>query len=157
MDTKDEVKVSEKDKAKALEVMALKDKFDLMYESFKDTFKGYVDNVFKTWASIIIAIGWILTSDKSRDFLAQQRAAYMWLLVAIVVITILHSGVCICYYWRSKKKYDLLINDFTKRQPTFIEEGYYKGYKITALIIGTNLLASLFLFAVLFMMIFSLR
>ena len=157
MDTKDEVKASERDKAKAPEVMALKDKFDLMYESLKDTFKGYVDNVVKTWASTIIVIGWILTSDKSRDFLVQQRAAYLWLLVAIVVITILHAGVCINYYFRSQTKIDLLIEDFTNRKPPFIEEDYYTGYKITPKIIGTNLLASLFLFAVLFIMIFSLR
>ncbi len=137
--------------------MDVKDKFDLMYESLKDTFKGCVENAVRTWASTIIAIGWILTSDKSRDFLSKQRAAYWWLLVAIVVISILHAGVCIVYYRRSQNKINLLERDFTSGASPYIEKEYYMGYKLTPLIIGTNLLVSLFLFAVLFMMVFSLR
>lgn len=137
--------------------MDVKDRFTLMYESLKDEFKGYVDNLVRTWAATLIAIGWILTSEQSRDFLAKQRAAYWWLLAAIVVIGILHLGVCESYYRRSQKRINFLIGEFTDIDSPYINKEYYLCYKITRPIFGTGLLVSLFLLTVLFMMVFSLH
>jgi hypothetical protein len=39
-------------------ILETKDKFNLLYASLVDTFKGYVENVMKTLAFIIIALGW---------------------------------------------------------------------------------------------------
>jgi hypothetical protein len=136
--------------------MEVKDKFDLLYESLKDEFKGYIDFLMKTWTFIIITMGWILTSQQSREFLAKQRAAYWWLLATILVIYILHVGVCNSYYRRSQNKFNLLIREFSASDSPYIEKEYYISYKITPLLVWTNLLLSLFLFAVLFMIVLSL-
>lgn len=100
-------------------MMNHEDKFKLQYESLQDTFKGYVENVMKTLASIVVAIGWILTSDKSRDFLSMQRTAYVWVLVAIIVMSILHAVVSVNYYFRSQKKIALL------EDLDYVERAYY--------------------------------
>ena len=136
--------------------MDVKDRFNLTYESLKDEFRGYIENLVRTWAAIIIAIGWILTSEQSRNFLAKQRAAYWWLLAAIVVISMLHVGVCISYYRRSQCRVNFLIGEFTDSDPPYITKEYFMSYRITPLMIGTNLLVSIFLFSALFVMVFSL-
>lgn len=136
--------------------MDVKDKFDLLYESLKDEFKGYIESLGKTWAFIVLTMGWLLTSQQSRDFLAKQRAAYWWLLMAIIVTGILHVGVCNSYYRRSQKKFNILIREFSDSDSPYIEKEYYVSYKITPLMVWTNLLLSLFLFAALFMIVFSL-
>lgn len=136
--------------------MDTKDEFDLLYASLVDTFKGYVENVMKTLASIIIAIGWILTSESSRTFLKAQRSAYVMVLVAVLIISALHAGVSVAYYWRSRKKMDLL-EGLKDGESAYVKPAYYAGYQITPLIIAVNLLMNLSLFAVLFTTIYTLR
>ena len=137
--------------------MDAKDKFDLLYEALKDEFKGQTDNLVRTWAGIGLAIGWILTSDKSREFLAKETTAYRWLLAAIVVISLIHALVSIAYYLRSRHVFDLLIREFTDIDPLYIEKECYSSYKLTRLMIAQGLMVSFFLFAVLFMMVFSIK
>jgi hypothetical protein len=108
------------------------------------------------FAFIVLTMGWLLTSQQSREFLAQQRAAYWWLLIAIVVTGILHVGVCNSHYRRLQKKFNLLIREFSDSDSPYTEKEYYVSYKITPLMVWTNLLLSLFLFAALFMIVFSL-
>lgn len=133
-----------------------KDKFNLLYASLVDTFKGYVDNVMKTLASIVIAIGWILTSGASRDFLAMQRLPYILSLVAIVVISIIHTSVSFGFYAQSQTKF-ILISGLRSSGSSYVEPEYYLSYKITLPLVVANLVMNLALFAVLFMMIFALR
>jgi hypothetical protein len=140
----------------------VKDRFGLLYESLKDEFNRYFEGVAKMWAANLIGIGWILTSDQSRDFVAKQMAAFWGLLAAIVVVGIVHIGVCRNHYLRSQQKFNLIIREFTDSAPPYIEKPYiekeyYMSYKITPLMIWSHLVISLTLLAVLFMMVFSLR
>jgi hypothetical protein len=136
--------------------MDLKDRFNLLYASLVDTFKGYVENVMKTLASIILTMGWILTSDTSRKFLAERKAAYVMVLGAIIIVASLHTCVSIAYYFRSQGKIDLL-SKVKEGDQQYVEPSYYLSYKITPSIIVVNLMMNLSLFAVLFMMIYTLR
>jgi hypothetical protein len=136
-----------------------KDRFNLLYQSLVDTFKGYVENVMKTLASIILTMGWILTSETSRKFLAERKTAYVMVLGAIVIVASLHTCVSIAYYFRSQRKIDLLseLKDADSPYVAYVEPSYYLSYKITSPIIGVNLLMNLSLFAALFMMIYTLE
>ena len=136
--------------------MDLKDRFNLLYASLVDTFKGYVENVMKTLASIILTMGWILTSDTSRKFLAERKTAYVMVLGAIIIVASLHTCVSIAYYFRSQEKIDLL-SKVKEGDHQYVEPSYYLSYKITPSIIVVNLMMNLSLFAVLFMMIYTLR
>jgi hypothetical protein len=129
------------------------EKFTLLYQSLIDVMNGYVENVMKTLASTIIAIGWMVTSEKSREFLASPNASsYFYLsLTAIVVISIIHAGASIGLHLRSQKIMLLLLN------LDVAEPKYYEGYQITAPHLIANLIMNLSLFAILFSMIFSLR
>jgi phosphatidylserine synthase len=135
----------------------VKDRFSLLYESLKDEFNRYFEGVAIMWAANLIGIGWVLTSDQSRDFIAKQRAAFWGLLAAIVVVGIVHIGVCRNHYLRSQQKFNLITREFTDSAPPYIEKEYYMSYKITPLMIWSHLAVSLILLAVLFMMVFSLR
>ncbi|HKC62530.1 MAG TPA: hypothetical protein VKB86_02780 [Pyrinomonadaceae bacterium] len=53
-----------------------KDANDVVFKALEDNYARYFDNIFKTTGFIIIAIGWILTSDKSREFLERHNLAY---------------------------------------------------------------------------------
>ncbi|MDX6404890.1 MAG: hypothetical protein QOH70_2345 [Blastocatellia bacterium] len=136
--------------------MDLKDRFNLLYASLVDTFKGYVENVMKTLASIILTMGWILTSDTSRKFLAERKTAYVMVLGAIIIVASLHTCVSIAYYFRSQGKIDLL-SKVKEGDQQYVEPSYYSSYKITPSMIVANLMMNLSLFAVLFMMIYTLR
>jgi hypothetical protein len=143
----------------SLEVMVSmddKDRFNLLYASLVDTFKGYVDNVMKTMASIIIAIGWILTSDTSRHFLMERKMPYVLSLAAVAVISIIHTAVSFGFYSQSQAKASLISNLRAGDSP-FIEPSYYANYQITLPLVVANLVLNFSLFAVLFMMIFTLR
>lgn len=137
--------------------MEVKDRFGLLYESLKDEFNRYFEGVAKMWAANLIGIGWILTSDQSRDFVVKQMAAFWGLLAAIVVVGIIHIGVCRNHYLRSQEKFNLIVREFTDSAPPYIEQEYYMSYKITPLMIWSHLAVSIILLAVLFMMVFSLR
>ena len=48
-------------------------KFNFAYGSLKDVHKGYVTDVMKALAFLILCIGWFITSDKSRNFFKKNR------------------------------------------------------------------------------------
>ena len=46
--------------------MSIQEEFRLLYQSLKEIHGAYNDDVMKTLAFLIIALGWFITSDKSR-------------------------------------------------------------------------------------------
>ena len=45
----------------------------MLQDSMKHNFDLYIQNVWSTMTLIMISLGWLLTSDKARTFLAERR------------------------------------------------------------------------------------
>jgi len=135
--------------------MKATEKFSLLHATLKDIFKDYNDNSMKTSAYIIIAIGWILTSDTARAFLAlqgkQQSLIFFLSLTAVAIIAIIHSIVSFGFYQRSQKKMRMLL------KLNEVEAESFDNYQISLSHLVASLAANLFLFAILFVMILALK
>ena len=126
--------------------------FELLHKTLVDIFKDYVDNVMKTLASLIIAIGWILTSVDAQEFIRKSDVRiYYTALAAIVSIGLVHTIISIGMQVRSQST-TVYLNELN-----FTDKKYYEHYHITRLHMFANLIVNIFMFCILFVMIFSLR
>ena len=127
-----------------------KEKFDMIYTSMTHLSKEYVDDVMKTIAFLLLAIGWIVTSDRSRAFLSTENVN-LTALIAIVFIALTHVLLSIGAFRTSQVKMRLLEDlDYVSRE-------YYAGDRVTGLLLIANLALHLALFATLFALILTLQ
>ena len=56
--------------------MSKKEKFESAYEALADIYTRYLEDVMKTIVFILIAIGWVLNSEKRREAIARNKVAY---------------------------------------------------------------------------------
>src|SRR5437660_7459255 len=63
-----------------------KDTNDVVFKALEDNYARYFDNIFKVVGFIIVATGWILTSDKSRESLQNNIVAHRITLGATFII-----------------------------------------------------------------------
>jgi hypothetical protein len=131
--------------------MPLPDLFDLVYEAQIDLYKTYIANVMNTLAFIIIAIGWMLTSEKCRGYLSENRLANRLSLIAVLIVAIIHSLVSIFMYMMSQEKACLL------NKLNYIDCKYYEHYIISPAQMIASLLLNLTMLALLFMIILTLH
>jgi hypothetical protein len=68
----------------------------------------YNHNIWTTYALYVGAIGWILTSDKSRGFLLSNPRVRDWVVVAAGLTVALEIGVLFYLWLRSKCLYDYI-------------------------------------------------
>lgn len=127
------------------------EKFSLLYESLKGIQSDYYTDVMKTLAFLIIGIGWFITSDKSRDFFRKTKVARVSSLIAVVVLGIIHIRASIDTYHLSQKKISLLSS------LNYLGPDYYCHYEITTSQLVMNLLQNIALFAVLIVILYSLK
>ena len=134
-------------------MMKKPDKFNLLHTLLIDILKTYSDNTMKTLASVIIALGWMVTSDKAREFLASDSAIFYYYLslIALVFISIIHISASSRFYKWSQKTVTLL------SKLNFAEPEYYEDYVITKPLLIGNLIMNLSLLTILFAMILSPR
>jgi hypothetical protein len=126
-------------------------KFTWLYDALKDIIKSYMDNVMKTLASIVIAIGWIVTSGEARQFLGEQPVFYHRLaLTAIVIAGLIHTFASTQFYRQSRRKMQQL-------KTVNIAPQLYDQYAITFPVFIANLILNLALLGILFAMVVSLR
>lgn len=64
---------------------------DLLRASLEANFNGYTKNVWGTITAVLVAIGWLLTSEKSRIFLSRNLPARRAAILATVVIFVIHG------------------------------------------------------------------
>jgi hypothetical protein len=91
-------------------IPSLQTKFKYAYELHKDIFHSYVNNVMTTLGLIIIAIGWIFTSEQARLFLTENRIAFYISVFLIASIMLLHLFVSWQYHKASEINKELLVN-----------------------------------------------
>ncbi|PYS52315.1 MAG: hypothetical protein DMF68_01965 [Acidobacteria bacterium] len=127
-----------------------KDANDVVFKALEDNYARYFDNIFKATGFIIIAIGWILTSDKSREFLERHNLAY-WVLLAGTFLIACGHVVALGYNYISSIK---LIQQL--REIGYIDCRYFKHYQISYIQICGSVLSDSILFSAL-ITILSLR
>ena len=123
----------------------------LPYETLKDAFDKYTNNVFTTIGIVILAIGWIVNSSESRKFLEESSWAYYSSLAAVLLIWLIHVVVLLGAHQASRRLTDLL------REKHCIGPDYTFYYEITRTKVAGSILLDSILFCVLFVLICSLR
>ncbi len=93
-------------------ISAARHKFDLLHDALKANYEDYLNTVWSSFGFLVLAIGWILTSDKSRRFLADHaRPRYA---AEFGVGTIWLSHLAVLFFWyrgKSDRLLDLLEQD----------------------------------------------
>src|SRR5919206_504418 len=128
-----------------------KDANDVVAKALEDNYARYFDNIFKIVGFIIIAIGWILTSDKSRDFLEQNLVAY-WVSLAGTFIIACGHGVALGFGYISSLKLIEQLNEIG-----YVDCRYFKHYQISYIQICGSILSDTLLFTALLTILLSLR
>lgn len=128
-----------------------KDKHAFIYESLKDKYKGYTTDVMKTLAFLLICLGWFITSDKSRDFFKKNRIARVSSIITLVIIGIIHIRSQILSF----KSSQYIISEISSLN--YFDPKYYENYEINIGQLITNSIQNVVLFAVLILIIFSLK
>ncbi|MFX0137180.1 MAG: hypothetical protein ACFFDN_26305 [Candidatus Hodarchaeota archaeon] len=129
----------------------IKERYILIYESLKDIYNDYIIDVVKTVAFLIICLGWLITSDKSRNFVKKNKATRMASIIIIVLLFILNIHTAIKAYNFSQDK----ISELSLLN--YIEPKYYENYAITTDLLVSNIILHTALFALLVVILISLK
>ncbi len=127
------------------------ERFEILHKSLKDIFDEYTNDVLKSIAYLLLAIGWIVTSDRSREFLRGNNQAYRVAIIIVLVIALLHTGLAYWAFDRSQRISDLLVG------LNYLPQDYYSHLKLTPIVFIGNLTLHLGLFAALFFLLVALR
>jgi len=88
---------------------SLKDQHEYLVSVLKDTYSGLIDFAFKHGALIAIAMGWLVTSDDARAFLAQSPISRFCLCAAVILLTSFHARWVGVFYRRSVDAHQKLV------------------------------------------------
>ena len=133
------------------DTVSAEQRFKLLRDSLRDLSKNFANDVLKTVGSLLLAIGWLMMSEGSRDFLSQNSTARLTALVVIPVLAVTNTVWLIDRFRVSENKVDLL------EGLKYLEEGYYASDRITLVVMVTDTILHLALFAVLFGFVWSQR
>ena len=131
--------------------MGIAEEFDMLYQSLKEVDSVYNADVMKTLAFLIVALGWFMTSDKSREFFRKNRVPRIAAIVALGVTGAIHIRYSYLMYESSQKLMSLL------NSTNYIDSGRYAGYAIEPSRLVTNLIQNVVLFAVLVIILATLK
>lgn len=123
---------------------------ELHYQALVDEYKVYVDDVVKSLGFIVIALGWVVTSDGARTFLKGNHANKV-ALVAIAILAVCNFAVYLGHYTRSTRLQRLI----TSLDPDCYE--VTRNYLLTPLHIAVNCTTIGALFALLLVLVATLR
>ena len=133
------------------DTVSAEQRFKLLRDSLRDLSKDFANDVLKTVGSLLLAIGWLMMSEGSRDFLRQNSTAWLTALVVIPVLAVTNTLWLIDRFRVSENKVDLL------EGLKYLEEGYYTSDRITLVVMVTDTILHLALFAMLFGFVYSQR
>lgn len=105
----------------------------------------------KALAFLIIASGWFITSNKSREFFRKSKTVRMASILALLILCLAHVLSCLDAYNASRQKISLI------HGLNYLERVYYQSYEITTSALITNLALNLALFVVLILILVTLK
>ncbi|BBO85789.1 hypothetical protein DSCO28_63550 [Desulfosarcina ovata subsp. sediminis] len=99
--------------------------FDIVLASLQSIYTNYLSNFWTALGSALIVIGWLLTSEKARNYLASDRFAKFAVLFVLFVCAVGHIRIAFLFYNASQEKMRLLGNLGNALSPV-----YYNNYGI---------------------------
>lgn len=118
-----------------------KEKFSLVYESLKDIYSDYETDAMKTLAFLIICIGWLINSDKTRDFIQKNRSIKVSAIAVLAVTWLIHINASSRAYVASQNRISMLSN------LNYLDLKFFQNYEITIEHLLSNLMQNTVLFA----------
>jgi hypothetical protein len=85
-----------------------KEEYDLLYGLMKESYAGLIDFELKHGAVLSVISGWFITSDKARDFLANNPISLILILMVLVSLTYFHTRWVKVYKRRSDHAFEQL-------------------------------------------------
>ncbi len=125
--------------------------FNFLFDILKDLNKSYSQNVMSTLGFILLTIGWIITSDKSRSFLSSSNSIRFSAIAVVGIIALIHSVVCIGAYCVTEAKFTQLVS------LKYANVDYFQIYKLSGWHVSLNLVMNLALFGLLIFLIFKTK
>ena len=65
------------------------EKFKMYFQELKDIYEGYIKFVITMSTTIILSIGWFITSDKARDFTRGSNSVKYSLVIAAILTALI--------------------------------------------------------------------
>jgi hypothetical protein len=117
---------------------------ELLYDSLKHEYTTYIDGVLKSAGFMLLALGWLLTSESARTALRSSRTIT---LLCVMVLLLNIAGMVIGHYIRSRR----IQMNLRRLAPEM--EPLIRNYSIVASHILVNALALIPLFVILVLMV----
>ena len=131
--------------------MSEQDAFVLLFDILKDLNKSYVENVMATLGFVLLAMGWIVTSDKAREFIGGNKNVRGAAIFLIVAIAIIHSAISIVLLKISHNQFEQIVDlNYTKFE-------YFSVYKLSIAHVALNLVMNIGAFTLLGWLVVSTR
>lgn len=127
--------------------MTPKEFFMFLFEILKNLNASYVENTMATLGFILLAIGWIITSEKARTFLSSDKTVKLVSISVIAVIALIHTIVSLAIWEESDQIFEQL------KMLMYMNEKYYDLYKLELCHVILNLIMNLLAFALLIVLI----
>ena len=127
------------------------ERFELLHNLLGDQSREYVNDVLKTIAFLLVAIGWILTSKPSREFLGSNVRAHSAGLLTVALVAVIHVALSIEKFVASQQTMKLLFDlDYFPRE-------YYAVVQIGLPVFLANVALHIVLFGTLFVLVKDTR
>ncbi len=126
-----------------------KERFDRLSISLAELSDEYANDTMKTISFLLLAMGWLITSERSRAYLGGNRLARQAALTAIPALAMMHALTAAQTYFASQGKMETLFNlDYLKLP-------YYADDEITLKLLIVNLAIHTVLFATVFVLVWA--
>jgi hypothetical protein len=113
--------------------------FDVLYETLCEVQKGLLDNTARAAGFLLLATGWIATSETARSFLKADAVAKYIMIAAI-------GGAYVCYVCAAIKARRISVRTSALLDELrFMPSSYYACRVIDTRLLGLAVLANLFI------------
>jgi hypothetical protein len=130
--------------------------FTLLHEALKENYRNYTNNVWSTITGLLVAIGWLLTSEKSRALLAGSPVARRLALATVVLVAVIHLAVLWQIQETSRSIMRSLASDpYVLHQR--LSPAYYGQFQVPARHVVVSAVLDGSLFVLLLGLVYSLR
>ena len=122
-----------------------------MYQSLRETYNDFEEDVAKTLAFLIIVLGWFIALEKSREFFRNNSVIRYSSIFAVALICAIHIRACVLKYLSSQSAAGLL------DKLGYIGAAHYSDYRITTLQLVSESVQNVALFGVLMVILITLK
>lgn len=131
------------------EMAGKQEKSALAYAALKDISSNHYVDAMKTLGFLIVAIGWLITSPKTREYFGRLKSIRTLSIIAVAILGIIHIASCLDYYIRSQEMANLL------EGLRYFDVEYFDQYRLETQQVVLNIVQNIALFALLIVLLCS--